>query len=337
MKTLFWIGLIASSCNLPPDTASPSKEFAAIRGVNFVGPRNFVDSSALLPIVDLQANYLAIVPYAFSPNNQPVVNFDTSRQWWGERKEGVTLTIKYAHDLGMEVMLKPHIWVFGQGWPGDFKLNSEDEWQQWEEQYQNYILTFAELAESRKVRIFCLGTEIRVSARERPRFWQNLIKEVKKVYSGKLTYAANWDNYENIYFWSELDFIGIDAYFPLIKGAAPNYPELKKAWEQQAASLQRFAQRWEKPILFTEFGYQSMDYSTESHWEHNPDSLTVNLALQDQAYRALFETVWHQPWFSGGFLWKWYADHRNAGGGDHKSWTPQNKPAQNTIKRYYSK
>ena len=45
--------------------------------------------------------------------------------------------------------------------------------------------------------------------------WVELIEKVRTVYSGKLTYAANYDNYQDVGFWNHLDFIGINAYFPL--------------------------------------------------------------------------------------------------------------------------
>ena len=316
---------------------SPQKttEFAEIRGVNFVAPRNPIEQHQMQPIAEVNANYVGIVPYAFSRPEEPQVNFDTSRQWWGERKQGTEVTIQYAKRLGLKVMLKPHVWVFGAGWPGEFKLNNEQDWKTWELQYKEYVLTFAKMAQQQGVELFCIGTEFRIAAVERRDFWVRLIADVRQVYQGKITYAANWDNYQNIGFWNYLDFIGIDAYFPLVEAANPSQQQMQQAWVQKAIELRTYSEQWKKPILFTEYGFQSMDHAAGKHWELNSKELPVNLPLQRSAYQALFETIWHQPWFAGGFLWKWFAHHQRAGGVDHHAWTPQNKPAEQTIKAYY--
>ena len=47
------------------------------------------------------------------------------------------------------------------------------------------------------------------------KYWIELIQKVRAVYQGQLTYAANYDNYQEVDFWEHLDFIGINAYFPL--------------------------------------------------------------------------------------------------------------------------
>jgi len=172
--------------------------FAEIKGVNFVAPRNPIEQQHLKPIAGVNANYVGIVPYAFAHPQKPQINFDTSRQWWGERKEGTEVTIKYARSLGLKVMLKPHVWVFGVGWPGEFNLVNEKDWKIWEQQYKDYVMTFAQLAQQYEVEVFCIGTEFRIAAVDRRDFWVRLITDVRKVYKGKLTYAANWDNYSNI-------------------------------------------------------------------------------------------------------------------------------------------
>jgi hypothetical protein len=49
---------------------------------------------------------------------------------------------------------------------------------------------------------------------------------------GKLTYAANWDKYDQVSFWDELDFIEIQAYFPLTAQTSPTAEEIKKGWNR---------------------------------------------------------------------------------------------------------
>ena len=78
--------------------------------------------------------------------------------------------------------------------------------------------------------MFCIGTEQGSSVKESPEYWLYLIEEVRKIYHGKITYAGNWDNYKNCTFWNKLDYIGIDAYFPVTNAANPNSQQLSEGW-----------------------------------------------------------------------------------------------------------
>ena len=83
----------------------------------------------------------------------------------------------------------------------------------------------AKIADSLGVEMLCIGTEWKSAVRERPQFWSNVIDSVRKVYQGKLTYAANWDDYDDVPFWSKLDYIGVNAYWPLAKTKTPTIDE----------------------------------------------------------------------------------------------------------------
>lgn len=51
---------------------------------------------------------------------------------------------------------------------------------------------------------------------------RRLIRQIRRVYHGPLTYAANWSGeYKQIRFWDALDYVGIQAYFPLRHGRQP--------------------------------------------------------------------------------------------------------------------
>ena len=78
-------------------------------------------------------------------------------------------------------------------------------------------------------------------------YFKQLIKDVRAVYAGKLTYAENWDCYADVPFWSDLDYIGMDAYFPIAEGSNPSEQELEEGWsnlEQEFAAdyMQRLGQ-----------------------------------------------------------------------------------------------
>ena len=312
-----------------------------INGVNFVAPVKKVSSDCMESLQIINANWVALNPFIYGKSNDPNLQYNTSFQWWGETTEGTRETIRYAKQYNLKVLIKPHAWIQGEGWPGEYKLNNEASWLIWEKNYENYVLELAKVAEEEKAEMLALGTEWRKAVIERPLFWKQLIKKARLIYNGKLTYAANWDNYENISFWEELDYIGIDAYFPLSESITPSIDELTTKWQPIANKLSQYASIKRKPILFTEYGYRSINYTSWKQWQlpdgwlQNHDKNT-NLIAQQNAYQALFETFWNKPWFAGGFIWKWHPKYQNAGGLNDNEYTPQNKPVEKLIKEVYS-
>ena len=310
---------------------------ANVNGVSLVGTPNSIEKEKLIPIKEISANWIAVIPYGFSYKEKPELRFEYKRQWWGEKPPGVKMLIKYAKYYDLKVMVKPHVWIIHEGWPGDYNLASEEDWQKWENDYSDYILTYARIADSMEVEMLCIGTEFRIPAVERPRFWINLIKKVRKNYGGKITYAANWDNFEKITFWKHLDYIGVNAYFPLSNSKTPETSELISQWETYEKQLYRIHRKYELPVIFTEYGYRSIDYGAGGHWNLENDTLMPNLEVQKNAYEALFNRFWYKKWFSGGFLWKWYPQHDDHGGPLDHHFTPQNKPVEEVIRHWYGK
>jgi hypothetical protein len=160
--------------------------------------------------------------------------------------------------------------------------------------------------------------------------WRELIAGVRQVYRGRLTYAANFDQYREVAFWPDLDLIGINAYFPLRDVTRPaGTPEdlriaLLEGWRTILGDLDAF--RHERGIggmevLFTEIGYArhvgstlepwngtgfSLVYADERHelwvWGDQP----VDLGERAAAIRALHDA--HQelerPLLRGLLYWK---------------------------------
>ena len=105
-------------------------------------------------------------------------------------------------------------------------------------------------------------------------------------------------------------------------------------WQPWLNEISSFQQQFDKKIIFTEFGYRSLDYCAKEPWDAGIDG-PVNLQAQRNAYEAFFETLWNKDWFGGGFLWKWFDYHDSAGGSSNNQFTPQNKPAESLIREWY--
>ena len=315
-------------------------DFEKMNGVSFVAPQKEYAGNPFTPVIEINANWIAIMPYAFCDENSPLVKYDNVHQWWGEKSPGIIKSIELAKQQNLKVMLKPHVWIKGQGWTGEFSLKTEEDWQTWERSYEAYIQHFALIADSMDVEAFCVGLEFNNAVKERPEFWTNLIHKVRNNYQGKITFAANWDNYKLIPFWDRVDFIGINAYFPLSQDETPPVNVLKSAWIKEKRSLSALCEKYQKPMVFTEYGYRSIDRAAGNQWEleQNHGSKSVaNFQVQENAYTALYETFWDEPWFQGGFLWKWYPDHQSGNDPDNSDYTPQMKPVEKIISARYKK
>ncbi|GAA4293726.1 glycoside hydrolase [Aestuariibaculum suncheonense] len=315
-------------------TSAPSK----INGVSFVASRDSINSAHVNPIINLQANYVAIMPFGFIRNlEHPRITYNSNRQWFGETEGGVKQYANAFQSQQIRVMIKPQIWVSRGEFTGKIKMNSEEAWQELEETYSNFILDFARVAEETQVELFCLGTELETFVDHRPEFWLELINRIRKVYSGKLTYAANWNEYNRTPFWNQLDYIGIDAYFPVSDMQTPTVDDCKKGWAKYKPVLKLFSENINKPILFTEFGYRSVDYSGKRPWDSDRKMNAVNLEAQLNATQALLETFWGEHWFAGGFLWKWHHKYETSGGKQNFMFTPQNKPVEILVRDWYAR
>lgn len=308
-----------------------------INGVSFVASREEVAQEHIQEVVNLNANQAAVMPFGFIRDlSSPELSFNSDRQWYGETKNGAKQYISMLHKNGISVMLKPQIWIWKGEFTGNLKMNTEAEWKTLETSYKKFIMTYAELAEEAKVEVYCIGTELEQFVRNRPDYWIELIRDIKKIYQGKLTYAANWDEYAKTPFWELLDYIGVDAYFPLSDEKSPSVETLRNAWLKWKPGLANLSNEKNKPILFTEYGYRSMDYTAKKPWLVDRNQENVNLQAQTNATQAIIQEFWSEEWFAGGYVWKWFINHKQSGGKDNNRFTPQNKPAQETIKQLYS-
>lgn len=314
----------------------PSKKESKIHGVSLVNPPREISKNKLSEVKRVNADWVAIIPYGFSYAGAPEVSYDHADQWWGERTQGTCQLVNYAKSHGLKVMLKPHVWVIGQGWTGDFDLSEEDQWEVWERDFLKYILNYATVADSLGVELLCIGTEYRIPARERPAFWRGLIKDVRNIYSGKITYAANWDNYDRIDWWDAVDYMGIDAYFPLVEKANPSVDEIAEGWQPIKDEMLTFSKAWNKPILFTEYGFLSVNGATGKHWELDKSVANANDELQAKAYEATYRMFMDESDFIGGFLWKWHLTMRS-GDWYKTQWTPQGKATEKVIADWYGR
>lgn len=307
-----------------------------INGVSFVASRSELQQEHIDPLLELQANYVSVMPFGFIRSlSHPEIIFNTDRQWYGETSEGAKQYIHELHKNNIRVMLKPQIWIWNGEYTGNLTMSTEEDWAALENMYRSFILEYAKLAEDTKVTMFCIGTELEQFIVHRPEYWDTLIAEIRAVYHGKLTYAANWDEYKRVPFWKALDYIGVDAYFPLSDLKTPTAEEARSGWVPWKNELQKTAMAHNKKIVFAEFGYRSVDYAGKEPWKSDISMDQVNLEAQKTLTQVVFEEIWDEEWFAGGFIWKWFLQHDRSGGEADSQFTPQNKPAEIVVKNVF--
>ncbi|MBK9734851.1 MAG: hypothetical protein IPO92_07745 [Saprospiraceae bacterium] len=312
-------------------------DYTLIKGITVVAPPSPIGAPAFKRLRDINTEWVAFVPYGFTKKGTTDLKYNLDWQWWGEKKDGIEACIKAAKAQGLSVMLKPQVYI-GGGWVGDLNFNSEEDWKSWEARYGIFIMDYLKLASKYDVDMFCIGTEFNISVVKRDRFWKELIKEIRKTYKGKITYSANWDKYQDVKFWSEMDFIGISSYFPLSEAVNPTITLLNKEWKPIIKKLKSFSESNKRKIIFTEYGYMSVDGCAGKSWEieKNLKNLNINQQAQSNAYDALWSNLIQEDFWAGGFIWKWFPDGMGHEGYPDKDYTPQDKPAEKIIRKWFN-
>ncbi|MCL6642282.1 MAG: hypothetical protein K6T71_03015 [Candidatus Bipolaricaulota bacterium] len=219
----------------------------------------------------------------------------------------LTRTITEAQRLGLKVVLLPALFVNDGTWAGVITPANVSRWfTRWREIVRHY----AQLAQSLNVDVLLIGTELS-SLQRYSTEWERLIREVRGVFSGKISYSANWwydragfQNVLNMTHWALLDYVGITAYFELTNTNTPTGAQLRAAWQGDRhgqnilSDLEALRQRYNKPIVFWELGYQSRDGTNIFPWDYTrrtpPDEQE-----QADAYRAFFEVFSGRVGFEG--------------------------------------
>lgn len=186
----------------------------------------------------------------------------------------------------------------------------------WFEAYREAVAKYAEIAEAVKADVLCVGTEL-TTMENYEEEWLRVIETARGKFSGNLTYALNWWTREDFYLrvlkltWlKELDYVGVDAYFPITSKERPNAEEAVKRWylnpegRDLAAELEILHETTGRPILFTEIGYRSIADALSAPWDWQREG-EYDEATQAVGLHACFEVFKDKPWVSGIIVWAW--------------------------------
>lgn len=225
---------------------------------------------------------------------------------WSVTDAAVLAAIDLAHSKGLKVMLKPH--VDPQDGTNRWQINPSNR-AAWFNSYQSMMTHYATIAQQKGVDEFSVGCELATMSGSADRgAWLTVINAIKAIYSGPLVYAATTDEYPYVSFWDQLNFIGIDAYFPLSTTPTTDISALEAAWIPIRDRMSAFAAGVGHQIVFTEVGYPSQVGAAIEPF-NNQYSRTPSQMEQAAGYEALLATFSGQPWWAGAFWWSWWTDN----------------------------
>ncbi|HEY7088099.1 MAG TPA: hypothetical protein VH518_08430 [Tepidisphaeraceae bacterium] len=269
-------------------------------------------------------------------------NIHSARIWLDTRytatPEQLGDLIRHAKSKKLRVILMPVVLLDnpGEDWRG--KIQPDEEfggWSEWFKSYRDMIKQFSWVAEGNGVDVLVVGSEL-VSTESHVDEWIETIREVRKLYHGRITYSSNWDHYDKVKFWDHLDLIGLNSYWSFgkkEKNPDPSLDQIMTRWKEIQSDLLPFVQKSGKPLLFLEIGWFSQNNVAYEPWDYTREQ-PIDLDLQKRLYEGFFRSWWGNPLLGGFCIWEWPPVE---GGPNDGGYTPKNKPAEKVIREFLAK
>ncbi len=259
--------------------------------------------------------------------------------------------IDEANQRSLRVFLMPVLDVAGLGTEGGlqpYRANlSPPDWDRWWWSYRRFVIHYAQIAAGHKAAMLSVGSEL-TSTEQQTERWQDLIKVVRKVYHGPLTYSASAESFEAVSFWDDLDVVGVSAHQPLVgaeragssvassaqAGSAPaavSDAELERGLTGFTTRLAKWALARNKRYLLTEVGFPAQAHAALRPWDLQTASPADPL-LQLRCYRALYRAFQGDPRLLG--LYDRWFDDADANNALH---SPRGKPAQEVLRHWFKR
>ncbi|MEP2278155.1 hypothetical protein [Maribacter sp.] len=336
-----WQKYLAELPSAYPKKKTQKKKLPYVKGFNFAhegysiynGYGSKKATESLLKQKNMGSNAMAIVPYTGINDINTPKPLHFSDNAGSENDDAVVHAVSMASDMGMYTLLKPQIYV-GGSWPGGIDMPTDAQWDKFHDYYYRWIRHYAFLAEIHEMDALCIGVEFTKATLSQPDAWRAMIKKTRALYSGQITYAANWGaEFEKLEFWDELDFIGLNSYYPLSKKDNPTDEELSLQFDTVKTKIKKVYDKFKKPIVFTEIGFRSVDTPWKNPHAEADD--TINEEAQRRSYEIIFEGIKDEPWCQGILWWKFpsYLEYR---GEQNNAFTPNNKLAEETVRDWFT-
>ncbi len=258
---------------------------------------------------------------------------------------GVYALMQDLERSGVRVLLKPHVEALDGSRRGELRPDDET---CWFAAYRRMMEHYAELASAGGADLFAIGTEL--SSLTAPRHeihWRQIATEARRAYRGPLTYAASWGvderaEYRRIPWWDAVDFIGVNAYFPLeVRGREEQ--DYARAWRSYPVAgrdaswieeVHQVSLKFDRFVILTELGYRSVEGAALAPWDATRSGLP-DRELQARLFDAARRAWEREFWLEGVFLWAWDTNPAPPPPGD-TGYTVHGKPAEAEVRRWFN-
>lgn len=279
-------------------------------------------------LVDMNVNSLAIVFPLYTDDVHSVVvrrGPDTPPDMQ------LTALIRQARGRGFNVMLRPLLDEASllPDWRGAIRPRDPSAWFT---SYDALILSYAHLAQAEGVSSLAIGTELN-SMEPNTAAWRSLIAQVRQSYSGQVTYAFNYNTTFQTAFWPDLDFVSIDAYFPLDRApVGASSAQMAADWRRWLALIQQVDGQYHKRIVFTEAGVVP---KAGAHMRPFDSGIAGAFDLDEQ--RAYYEaTCGAVPGVVSGLYW-WAVGPSLPSNLPPTDYSPLGRPAEQVVRSCYDR
>ena len=258
---------------------------------------------------------------------------------YADNQRDIRRMIAQAHARGMKAMLIPHLWVETGGWRGEIEQGSTERWAEYFESYGEFVRAWAADAAAAEADAFSIGVECTSFSGRFPGFWNALIRDVRSIFPGLLTYSANWDEVDHVLFWDQLDLVGINAFYPLADHGDATSAEYLARSEGIAEGLRETAETLPMPMLFTEVGYTTRrDAAVQPWWwPDDMENVVIDEYEQARALDAVLRPFLAEPWFAGFFVWRYYADIDDVSQEGIWGFSPHAKRSESLIREIFDR
>jgi len=131
-----------------------------------------------------------------------------------------------------------------------------------------------------------------------------------------------------------MDYIGIQAYFPLAEKELPTEDQITSGWDQVYQKIIPFAENLDKQIIFTEIGYDISVNAAKEPWNSGSSNHQHGEYIQKLCLKIALEKVKEHDQMAGMFLWKWFAETRPFA--HHEDYNLQRPEIKSLLKEIWS-
>lgn len=212
---------------------------------------------------------------------------------------------------GLKVSLRFYIDLLDKNWraklkPKDFDLFFK--------KFEIELVAFSKFAQRNKVDTLLMGSELeKLTKPEYYKYWIKIIAQIRKVFKGQLSYAANGNlsvyknkEYSWIKFWDRLDFISITYYPPSLK-VLETSSDFLKHHKNSLKDLENFGKKLNQKVVLAEVGFPLAKNGYKKPYEWVWPDGKIDKNEQYKSIKGFIESF-NTTELDGYYIWRYYPE-----------------------------